>query len=133
MSPKAAKAARDAEVVAELTGDDAVDYEVAGLDSNFAKIVRERQKLYDKKKALEADIADATATIQVLVEGTGHKTLDVDGEWRVTLAAGRKGAKRIDPQLLMKKAKLSVAMIAACTVEGKEGAPYILISPVKGA
>lgn len=133
MSPKAAKAAHDAEIVAELTGDDAVDYEVAGLDSDFRKLVADRQRLYAKKKELEAQIEEATATIQVLVEGTGHKTLDVDGEWRVTLAAGRKGAKRIDPQLLMKKAKLSVAMIAACTVEGAPGKPYVLVTPVKGA
>jgi hypothetical protein len=128
MSPK--KIAAN-EVVAELIGDDAVPYDAAGLDADFAKLVRDRQKLYTKKKEIEAAIEERTGVIQALVEATGHKHLSVDDEWRVTLAEGRKGAKKIDAQLLMTKAKLSATMIAACTVEGAPGKPYILISEIK--
>lgn len=125
--------AEEIATVAALTGDTAtaIDYRAAGLDNEFAALIRNRQILDAKIKDLEAEKKEATETIQAYLDACDHKSVAVD-DYRVTLVPGKKGSAKIDAKLLLAEG-VTVTQIAKATVVGEPGKPYVLVTKGKEA
>lgn len=130
--PKAQDAATEAAAAAEIAGESyTMPYDAAGLDDEFATAVRNRQRLDAKIKELEEAKRGITEEIQALVFASGQKSVRVDN-WKVTYSEGRKGSKKLEPKLLLEKG-VPASVIAACTVEGEPGKPYVVVSAIKAS
>lgn len=74
-------------------------------------------------KALEEEGGELKQRIQGLLESAKAPSVQV-GEIRVSVIAGRAGAKKIDSEKLLKLG-VSLSVITAATVLGAQGKPYV--------
>lgn len=132
MARQSAAAVKEAEARAAIEGEGskAVDYQVAGLDEEFATLVRDRQRLDAKIKELTEAKAAITDDIFMLVADCGHKSVGVD-DFRVTYVEGKAPTRKLDPKLVLKIPGVTAAKLAACFVEGAPGKPYVLVTEAK--
>ena len=105
---------------------EAPDYKTAGLGEEFLKLVRHRAKIAEVEGKVKAEKeANARALEAALVKAKADKVRCE--QFAITRVPGKAGASKIDGKRLL-EAGVSAVTIQACTVTGKPGKGYVLVT-----